>query len=297
MLIKNILNSIDKFKKSYKNYWFIMIEIIFKKKYINVILTDGTKHKWKIKNVFVFREYKNTNFINVSNLIQCFDGKETILKFKYKNYHIQLLDAVNNGAVSDVFAKEEYSWLAPNTYFLIDIGGNIADSAIYFALNGAQHIIAIEPYPYSYRTAIENIKLNNLVDKITFINAGYGKGKITVDANIKNDGSTPLNASENGIEVSLMSLQDIIVNHKLKVQDKLLLKMDCEGCEYNLLDEDNSILRKFKRIQIEYHYGHENLKNKLESAGFIVMYTPHDGISYERKRMKEGYLYAQLDDI
>ena len=46
-----------------------------------------------------------------------------------------------------------------------------------------------------------------------------------------------------------------------------------EGCEYNLLKEDNNTLKKFKRIQIEYHYGYEKLKEKLEEAGFTVSYS------------------------
>ena len=292
MKLKNIM----KFKVCYKNYLSIILQIILKKKQASVVLKDGSKHIWEINRVWNLRGYVGSNFIEKSNLISCYDGKVSTLEFEYKDFDLRFLDAINNGAISDVFAHEEYSWLDPENGFVIDIGGNIGDTAIYFALNGAEHVIALEPYPYSYRTAVENIKLNNLAGKITFINAGYGKGEITIDEKYKNDGSSLLIQSNNGIKIPLFSLADIIKNYK--IADKLLLlKMDCEGCEYNLLNEENDILRKFKRIEMEYHFGYENLKDKLESAGFIVKYTqPHGGKISDGKHIKAGYLYASTDN-
>jgi len=57
----------------------------------------------------------------------------------------------------------------------VDVGAASGDTAIYFALNGAKHVYAFEPYPYSYNIAKENIKLNHLEDKITMLNEGCGR--------------------------------------------------------------------------------------------------------------------------
>ena len=80
-----------------------------------------------------------------------------------------------NGDLIGVFFTEDYKFLDPKGSVVIDIGANIGDSAIYFALNGAEKIIALEPYPCSYNLAQENIKINNFNDKVELLNAGYGK--------------------------------------------------------------------------------------------------------------------------
>jgi SpoVK/Ycf46/Vps4 family AAA+-type ATPase len=61
--------------------------------------------------------------------------------------------------------------------------------------------------------------------------------------------------------------------YSLNSKDNLLLKIDCEGCEYNLLDESIEVLRKFNRIEIEFHYGYKKLESKLKEAGFIVYHS------------------------
>ena len=49
-----------------------------------------------------------------------------------------------------------------------------------------------------------------------------------------------------------------------------MLKMDCEGCEYDsILNTDDEILKKFSTIILEYHYGYQNLVEKLETTGRI----------------------------
>ena len=62
-----------------------------------------------------------------------------------------------------------------------------------------------------------------------------------------------------------------------------------------LLETKNSDLRRFKQIQIEYHYGYLNIKKKLESAGFrvanrIPVYSANS--EAENKRMLFGLIYA-----
>ncbi len=74
--------------------------------------------------------------------------------------------------------------------------------------------------------------------------------------------------------------------------------MSCEGYEYNLLYEDNCTLQKFKQMEIEYFYGYEKLKDKLEECGFIVKHSEpmknYNKESYNPHRMI-GYIYAELN--
>ena len=58
---------------------------------------------------------------------------------------------------------------------------------------------------------------------------------------------------------------------------------DCEGCEYNLLNEDCDILKKFKRIQLEYHHGYNKLINNSDyimvkfNKEYIKLYGVNEG--------------------
>ena len=97
---------------------------------------------------------------------------------KINNFIFRLNDGnsdIYNGDIGACFIREEYKWLKPKGNIVIDIGANIADSSIYFASKGATKVIALEPCPYSYRLAYENILNNGYKQKIVLLNAGYGK--------------------------------------------------------------------------------------------------------------------------
>ena len=68
------------------------------------------------------------------------------------------------------------------------------------------------------------------------------------------------------------------------------MKVDCEGCEYDLFKNasDDSLL-KFTRIVIEYNYGYRMLKERVKKLGFKVKHTPP---KYLRNKMIQGYLYV-----
>ena len=71
--------------------------------------------------------------------------------------------------------------------------------------------------------------------------------------------------------------------------------MDREGCEYNLTDEDDEVFNHIEMIQMEYHYGYEELVKKLKNCGFDVKFTePHKLYNSEAENpdMYLGYIYA-----
>lgn len=231
------------------------------------------------------------------------DRKNKLIKFKFKNKILsfyydsekQMLNSI--GMIREQFIDEPYNWLNVRNTGVIDIGANIGDTAIYFALNGAKHVYAFEPYPYSYNLAIKNIKLNGLQKKITLLNEGCsGKYKeIKIDIKYQNLWGSDLKVFNKGNVIKITTLKDII--KRFNIRNSAILKVDCEGCEYGvLLNASNFDLRKFKQIQIEYHYGYLNLKRKLESAGFKINKTFPKYLlntSAENKEMLIGYIYAQ----
>ena len=188
---------------------------------------------------------------NLDGIIKIAEN-DKMLKFKFENKIVKLVydsqKQMNNtlGMIKEQFMKQQYKWLDVKGKDVIDIGANIGDSAIYFALKGAKHVYAFEPYPYSYYIANKNIRLNGLQDKITLVNQGCGGKKTTIkiDNTYENVGSTDLKLFKRGKEIKITTLEEII--KRFNINYPAVMKIDCEGCEYAvLLKANDSDLRKF----------------------------------------------------
>ena len=205
-------------------------------------------------------------------------------------------DNRNNGNIFDVFIKEEYRFLNVKDRTVIDVGASIGDSPIYFAVNGATKVIGLEPYPYTFKFGVRNIQENGLDEKIIFLNAGYGlDGEILLDENKVSTDAMEALPSKIGKKIPIYSLKSLVNKFNL---DKAVLKMDCEGCEYSLVNEDKDVLDRFSQMQIEYHYGPEKLVEKLRNCGFDVKYSePKKYIDPGAIKPKMlGYIYATKVD-
>ena len=151
---------------------------------------------------------------NLDGIIKIAEN-DKMLKFKFENKIVKLVydsqKQMNNtlGMIKEQFMKQQYKWLDVKGKDVIDIGANIGDSAIYFALKGAKHVYAFEPYPYSYYIANKNIRLNGLQDKITLVNQGCGGKKTTIkiDNTYENVGSTDLKLFKRGKEIKITTVE------------------------------------------------------------------------------------------
>jgi hypothetical protein len=59
-----------------------------------------------------------------------------------------------------------------------------------------------------------------------------------------------LKSKGNGIKVPAGKLSDIIDKYNIDAQ---ILKMDCEGCEYDIILKDYDTIKEFEEIGFEYH--------------------------------------------
>ena len=270
-----------------------MHNIYRKKNYIKVMLRGGGEHNW-IGNYCT--NYSFYYYYKLGNLLEYSDNKAEFLEFTYNDKKIKLCGVREGGGdLFGIFIQDDYRFLNVENQVIIDIGANIGDSCIYFAFNNAKKVIALEPYPFSYNFAIKNIDLNRVKEKIILLNAGYGSdSNVIVDQNKMTNIGSSLIQSKKGKEIRIYSLKTLIMSHGLG--SDLMLKMDCEGCEYSLLEEETETLRKFKKIQIEYHYGYDQLVTKLKENNFKVSFTEPMKIYNKdatNNKMLVGMLYAE----
>lgn len=281
-----IINDVLRYRKAFKNYLQVIYHTL-KKEYPILVVLKNSEKKLLNNRIEVY-----TSSLGLENHFKIIDNLVTITE---DSKTIQLYDAIGNGDVCGIFLKEEYKFLPVKDRIVIDIGANIGDSAIYFALKGAKKIIALEPFPRNFNSAKKNIELNNLSDKIELQLAGCSSktGEMIVNS-IEGSSQSSLRESSEGKNIPLLTLENIIKNNKI---ESALLKMDCEGCEYDsILNSSEDTLKKFSHIQLEYHYGYKNIKNKLEKCGFEVSITkPIFNLNYEasESKMYIGFLYAK----
>ena len=208
----------------------------------------------------------------------------------YSNNNIRLYGKINEdfgyaATINEVFVKEAYRANVKDKV-VIDVGAYRGESSIYFALQGAKKVIALEPADESYAFALMNIKENKLEDKIVLLNKAIAphKGfiKLNVLPNAQACNSTIISLPNSEIkQVETVTLDELIA---MAGEERIgLLKMDCEGCEYSVLSSF-SHFDKIDGIIMEYHNEPQNLPSLLRSNGFNV--------KVEKVRGKVGYIRA-----
>ncbi|MEM3790986.1 MAG: FkbM family methyltransferase [Thermoproteota archaeon] len=296
----SLIKIIKKYRRAYSNWLNVLYQmyrirnkVLDEKMFIKVRL-KGTDNILNVPSsvVSVYAEANSIRNPRIHNL----SIDNNLLSFSYENYNVKF-DLKNTGELVETFFKEAYQFLKVEGKDVIDIGANIGDTAIYFAIKGARKVISLEPYPYTFAQATKNISSSEFKEKIEIINAGYGKDKrIKIDTSFIPDIGSDLREAENGLDINLYSLKTLVNKYNI---DSGILKMDCEGCEYNLLNEDDEIIKKFAMIQIEYHFGYEKLVDKLKECGFAIKYTePREFYNPSAgKTMMQGYIYAERQPV
>lgn len=187
------------------------------------------------------------------------------------------------------FMNESYSLfdIDYKNRVVIDIGSYVGDSALFFAAQGAE-VYGFEPVKYNYEYSLKLKKINpKLKEKLHFFNYGVSDkiGTLSIDSM---NSTTQFRTEKDKYEVEIVTLNDIITKNQITPD---ILKMDCEGCEFNIIL--NTDLSKFKDIIFEHHsihtgISHELLIKKLKEQGFEIKTKP---TTYE-KFEDAGVIYA-----
>ncbi|MCL4480543.1 MAG: FkbM family methyltransferase, partial [Candidatus Thermoplasmatota archaeon] len=200
----------------------------------------------------------------------------------------RLKEGFDLGHLLEIFEADTYLQNFQNS-IVIDIGASTADSSIYFVTKGAKEVYGVEPMKESFDLAVYNVKINNLESKVHLINAALSPtaGKIELTVSSQNPNANSINPTEavkkKGIifdskrEIDSISLKDIISQYGLSKID--LLKMDCEGCEYSVLQSiDKETLTHIENIVLEFHDGVGFLADLLSKQGYKVTYNQSKGL-------------------
>jgi len=205
-----------------------------------------------------------------------------LIKFNYSGTDLKFElfpDGLGISELYEVFFENTYGVFDYNGKIVIDIGGFIGNTATYFAVNGAKKVYVYEPFPPTFKLLRENIKLNNLNDVIIPKNVGIGHNDSIVEMGFSNTfpGSSGCVTDVRKISSSKYTIQ---IQDITKVLDSIgevdVIKMDCEGCEYqviNRLVESGYIDKINEGLVMEVHEGEKlgklnDIVGPLKNSGF-----------------------------
>jgi len=194
----------------------------------------------------------------------------------------------------EIFMENAYSIGLRKTIkknpIIIDIGANVGFLSMFvLSKYPACTVYSYEPIYSNFQQLIRNKELN-ITKKINCFNkavCGYdGKIKINFDkADSFSTSATIINhdGGDNGdsIEISCLTLSEIFKENNLNNCD--LLKLDCEGAEYDILyNTPEDILNKIDQMAIEVHSG-KNEKDNLQSLKEFLLKSNFKLFQFEDK--------------
>jgi len=190
--------------------------------------------------------------------------RDGIVEFEFNGKTMKLMDADHDvmfmdSLIDEVFIKQAYGQLEVKDKAVLDIGGTIGDTAIYFKEKGAFAVNSYEPMKKLVDLAVINFGLNHLTNM-----------------KMHNECATSKTVDE--------------FCDEFKGRSKAM-KLDCEGGEYEIL-LNSKRLAEFDGLILEYHYGYLNLVKKLESDGFEVRYSKPQ-LAGSGWKMQAGFIYAR----
>jgi FkbM family methyltransferase len=275
---------IKRYRNAYKNWFTVLFELATEGK-AKAITKDGKKIEGDrdaiglLSRIYNLECCKLVDFTtDLSSITIEIDGKRVRL---YGWYDIPFPDF------------NDYKILNVKDRSILDIGGFVGDSAIYFNLRGAKRIVSVEASPWAFQMAKRNVEINGF-NSISLINCAIDKAgnkKLRLPLYETNTRFNAKASDGSGdIEVPTCTLDYLI--EKYGPFD--VLKMDCKGCEYDSIPYSKK-LKDFKEILIEYHNGYEILEKKLKEDGFNVQYSraTMSGKFYNKPLdTKYGLIYA-----
>jgi FkbM family methyltransferase len=172
---------------------------------------------------------------------------------------------------------------------IIDCGAFIGDSAYVFEQElNPKEIICIEPDLRNYKILLENVKLNNLTNKIKALNLAVSDKETKGNIRLKGLSASYIVEAENG-EILITTIDNLVFN-LLKISNVGLIKMDIEGHELSALKGAENTIKKFKPVLIIsiYHKGQdffeipEFLKEIVPEYNFLFVNINFESPSFER---------------
>ncbi|CAK9082463.1 unnamed protein product, partial [Durusdinium trenchii] len=206
---------------------------------------------------------------NVSNVI-----REKVQDRDLTVHFFKSAMEVTSGEVKGYITGEDHYALdmlrstSPAPIFL-DIGANMGMVSILLAKKWPNaRILAVEPAPTTFRYLLWNLRANDVLAQVWPLNLAVSTARRSVRMSHLSSGhvwtgQVPANASwtpshvlksDSVFDVSTASLPELLAGFGMGHQVDFL-KLDCEGCEWEILSKWSFLQHLFQDVSVELHNG------------------------------------------
>ena len=202
--------------------------------------------------------------------------------------------------LNEIFIENIYNIELNENFSFIDIGMNVGFTSLFFAnKKNCINVFSFEPFKKTYDLALKNLSINKFSSKINAFDYGLGfpERVLEVEYNENFKGSMGINGLaeyiEDGSQKELAQLyikdvSNVIEKYKHNFSDKKIVKIDCEGSEYEIFDQldKNNQITTFDYYLIEWH-----IKGPKQITDILLKYN-YKIISFNESADDIGMIYA-----
>jgi FkbM family methyltransferase len=200
------------------------------------------------------------------------------------------------GTIAVVFIRRHYGPLGKERV-IVDVGANVGVFSLYAASRCPSAVVySYEPVPSNFNMLCSNISANGFSARIKASTLGVaahsGSRRIYVSSSPTHSFVQSL-ASQNSEIIQCTTLGELIQENGIEQID--ILKLNCEGAEYEILYGAPKALRLVWSIRMEYH----NLDHDRNRIGYLCSYLSSLGYTVVRLdaySSTDGFLWARLGD-
>lgn len=240
----------------------------------------------------------------IDNLGGKFWIEKESLFLKIGDLKFQINSAEELFIIYEVFLTEVYKYNCLRETVFIDIGMNSGVTTLYYARNPLiKKIYSYELFKPTFQLGEQNLKLNmQYAHKVTAYNYGLSNREFesTINYSLSRKGRMGLNGLPHNEQFHDAKGENVIVKDINEVFERIILesgkfdilvKMDCEGEEFNLMNSlsESGLLGKLSVLMIEWHYKRPlEIESQLKAFDFHVfsqmLPSLDSGMIYASKR-------------
>lgn len=204
----------------------------------------------------------------------------------------------NAGNFYEIVCRKMYEYHTISTgNIVLDIGMNTGVASLFFASKeNVTKVYAYEPFAATVADARKNFDLNpRISEKIKVFNLGVSNKNTKISVPVFEGGAMQASVNEDFIrihhaneiekkqsaQIELRDIKDILAeimeSEGVSENNDFVLKIDCEGEEYNIIDRLNEYgyLTRISALLIEWHHkGPDSLVKTLKENNFKVLVSP-----------------------
>jgi FkbM family methyltransferase len=201
------------------------------------------------------------------------------MKFRLRGGSVVRCRIVDAGGLLSVNVDRDYDvpgvdWAALNA--IVDIGAHVGTFTVWAASRSpGARILSVEPNPETFAFLERNIRDNGIQDRVVAVQAAVGSaaGTATLELVEHSLGTRLARAGDGTVNVNVQTIPSLLAGAGMGDVD--LLKIDCEGMEYEVFEAlDSDQLSHFGAIACEYHpepgRSVSELEARFRSSGFKV---------------------------